>query len=106
MGVGRHGKRIGDMPVGIGRPCAGRDAICEDPVTSGMMDCLLRARDALGTEYLVLNKLVVQIAMRDELCRRLMAIPGVGPVTALSFRRPSMIPGAATPHAMWRPTSG
>jgi transposase len=33
----------------------------------------------------VLNKLVVQIAMRDELCRRFMAIPGVGPITALSF---------------------
>jgi transposase len=51
-----------------------------------MMDCMLRARDALWTEYLVLNKLVVQNAMRDELCRRLMAIPGVGPVTALSFK--------------------
>jgi transposase len=47
----------------------------------GVMACMLRARAALWAEYLVLNKL----AMRDELCRRFMEIPGVGPVTALSF---------------------
>ena len=29
---------------------------------------------------------VTQLAMRDELCRRFMAIPGVGPVTSLSFK--------------------
>jgi transposase len=54
-------------------------------MTAGLMESMLRARAALWTEYLVLNKLVVQLAMRDELCRRFMAIPGVGPVTALSF---------------------
>ena len=54
-------------------------------MTAGLMDCMLRARAALWAEYLTLHKLVVQIAMRDELCRRFMAIPGVGPVTALSF---------------------
>lgn len=63
-----------------------RDALTADPIVSGMIDCTLRARQALWIEYLTLNKLVVQIAMRDELCRRLMAIPGVGPVTALSFK--------------------
>lgn len=54
-------------------------------MTLGLMQAMLRARAALWVEYLVLNKLVVQIAMRDDLCRRFMAIPGVGPVTALSF---------------------
>ena len=45
----------------------------------------LCAREALWTDNLTLNKLAVQIAMRDEMCRRFMAILGVGPVTALSF---------------------
>jgi len=36
---------------------------------------MLRARAGLWTEYLALNKLVVQLAMRDELCRRFMEIP-------------------------------
>jgi transposase len=62
-----------------------RDAVASDPITAGHMECMLRARAALWAEYLVLNKLAVQMAMRDELCRRFMAIPGVGPVTALSF---------------------
>lgn len=62
-----------------------REAIADDAMTVGLMECMLRARAALWTEYLVLNKLVVQLAMADELCRRFMAIPGVGPVTALGF---------------------
>jgi transposase len=32
-----------------------------------------------------LHNLVVRLVARDELCRRFMAIPGVGPVTALTF---------------------
>ena len=56
-----------------------------DAMTCGVMTCMLRARAALWSEYLTLNKLVVQLAMRDELCRRFMQIPGVGPIAALSF---------------------
>lgn len=86
----RHSLKVFGIRLGkVGRGSfeqAVRDALTEDPVTRSMMDCMLRARDALWIEYLTLNKLVVQIAMRDELCRRLMAIPGVGPVTALSFK--------------------
>jgi len=62
-----------------------RDAVAGDPMTAGLMDCMLRARAALWVEYLALHKLATQLAMRDELCRRFMAIPGVGPITALSF---------------------
>ncbi|GAB5508203.1 MAG: IS110-like element ISRhru3 family transposase [Rhizobiaceae bacterium] len=61
------------------------DAVKGDQMTLGLMQAMLRARAALWTEYVALNKLVVQLALRDELCRRFMAIPGVGPITALSF---------------------
>lgn len=62
-----------------------REAVADDAMTAGLMDCMLRARAALWTEYLALHKLVTQIAMGDELCRRFMAIPGVGPVTSLIY---------------------
>lgn len=62
-----------------------REAVASDPMTAGLMECMLRARAALWAEYLELHKLATQLAMRDELCRRFMAIPGVGPITALSF---------------------
>ncbi len=85
----RHSLKAFGIRLGkVGRGCfeeAVREAIADDAMTVGLMECMLRARAALWTEYLVLNKLVVQLAMADELCRRFMAIPGVGPVTALSF---------------------
>jgi transposase len=62
------------------------EAAASDPLTEGLMDCMLRARAALWKEYLKLHGLVVRIVAADELCRRFMRIPGVGPVTALCFR--------------------
>ncbi|WP_316172493.1 MULTISPECIES: transposase [unclassified Bradyrhizobium] len=49
-------------------------------------DCMLRAWEALWAEYKKLHDLLVQMVGRDELCRRCCATPGVGPVTALTFK--------------------
>jgi len=49
------------------------------------MDAMLAARAMLWKQYRRLHDLVVKFVARHELCRRFMAIPGVGPVTALSF---------------------
>lgn len=46
---------------------------------------MLSARAALWKQDCKLHELVVKFVARSELCRRFMAIPGVGPVTALSF---------------------
>lgn len=85
----RHSLKVFGIRLGkVGRGSmekAVRDAVAGDPMTAGLMDCMLRARAALWAEYLTLHKLATQLAMRDDLCRRFMAIPGVGPVTALSF---------------------
>ena len=62
-----------------------RDACAGDALTSELMDCMLTARAVLWRQYLKLHNLVVRLVARDELCRRFMAIPGVGPVTALTF---------------------
>lgn len=49
------------------------------------MDAMLSARAALWRQYCRLHDLVLKMVARSELCRRFMAIPGVGPVMALSF---------------------
>jgi len=59
--------------------------VANDPLTSELMHAMLSARAALWKQYGKLHDLVVKIVARTELCRRFMAIPGVGPVTALSF---------------------
>lgn len=62
-----------------------RDAVADDALTRELMDAMLTARAALWREYCRLPELVVKFVAGHELCRRFMGIPGVGPVTALSF---------------------
>ncbi len=62
-----------------------REACAGDAFTAELMECMLTARAALWRRYLKLHKLAVGLVARDELCRPFMAIPGVGPVTALTF---------------------
>jgi transposase len=63
-----------------------RDAVAEDRLTAELMDAMPSARAALWAQYLRLHDLVMKLVARDELCRRYMRIPGVGPVTALAFK--------------------
>lgn len=70
-----------------------RDLVAHDPLISRVMASLLTVWSALWTEYKQLHKLIVQIVARDELCRRFMGIPGVGPIVALTFRT-----GVDDPH--------
>lgn len=98
--------RLGSVgPSGFAQ--AAREALARDPILAGLMEAMMRARDALWAKYLILNKLAVQLAMSDALCRRFIAIPGVGPVTALSFGS-AIAKASATPNpalrsrASWR----
>ncbi len=63
-----------------------RALVAGDALIAGLTDCMLRARAALWQEYLRLHKVVIAIVARDELCRRFMHIPGVGPISALAFK--------------------
>jgi transposase len=47
---------------------------------------LLRARAALRAEYATLHGELLKVVREDEVCRRLMTIPGVGAVVAMTFR--------------------
>ncbi|BAV48102.1 transposase IS116/IS110/IS902 family protein [Mesorhizobium loti] len=85
----RHSLKAFGIRLGkVGRGAfdkAVRTVVAEDPLSSELMDAMLSARAALWRQYCRLHDLVVKMVARSELCRRFMAIPGVGPVTALSF---------------------
>ena len=61
------------------------EVVADDALMTELMDAMLTARAALWKEYCRLHELVVKFVAGSELARRFMAIPGVGPVTALSF---------------------
>ena len=58
----------------------------EDPLLQEMTESMLLARRTLFEEFQKCHRLILQIARQDEVCRRFMTVPGIGPVTALSFK--------------------
>ncbi len=48
-------------------------------------DAMLRAREALQAEFARLHRAMVAIVRGDEVCRRLMSVPGVGALIAVTF---------------------
>ena len=62
-----------------------RQLITAHPMLIAAIDPILVARDGLGEELARLDKLVRDQARDDAVCRRLMTVPGVGAVVALSY---------------------
>jgi transposase len=48
-------------------------------------EAMLQAREALRTEFSKLHRAMLAIARADEVCRRLMTVPGVGALVAVTF---------------------
>ncbi|WP_367953216.1 IS110 family transposase [Aquibium pacificus] len=57
-----------------------------DAETMAMVEPLLTILGAMLKEFGRLTKQVLDIVGKEEVCRRLMSAPGVGPITALAFR--------------------
>jgi transposase len=55
------------------------------PILAVAIDPLLAARDKLAEQLTRLDKLVRDQARGDAVCRRLMTMPGVGAIVALSY---------------------
>lgn len=47
---------------------------------------LLEARNAMRKQSTMLDRRLSQMARKDEACKRLMTIPGVGPIVSLTFK--------------------
>nr|WP_245423068.1 IS110 family transposase [Neorhizobium huautlense] len=62
------------------------------PDLAAIIEPLLAARGKLRTEFARLHRQVLAVAKDDAPCRRLMTIPGVGPVVALAYTATIDIP--------------
>jgi transposase len=62
------------------------------PDLAALVDSLLVVRRVLREQLGILHRRVLAIARDDEVCRRLMTVPGVGPVVALSYRATVDVP--------------
>ena len=56
------------------------------PDLAVLVEPLLVVRRVLREQTAVLHRRLLAIVRGDEVCRRLMTVPGVGPVVALTFR--------------------
>lgn len=63
-----------------------RELIGADTVIMALVEPLLAIVATMLREFGRLTKQVLNIARKEQVCRRLMSVPGVGPITALAFR--------------------
>jgi transposase len=62
-----------------------RELVAGQPTLERVIGPMLRAREALRAEYQVLHRAVLAIVREDAVCRRLMTVPGVGALVAVTF---------------------
>jgi transposase len=63
-----------------------RELVAGHPPLGAIVAPLLAVRRVLREQFALLHKMVLDRVRGDRLCRRLMTVPGVGPVVALTFR--------------------
>jgi transposase len=63
-----------------------RELTAGDPVLSAVAEPLLAVVEVMSRELAGLTKQVLAVVRDEPVCRRLMGVPGVGPLTALAFR--------------------
>jgi transposase len=63
-----------------------RELAAFDQFVAAAVDPALVARRALREQYDRLHSMLLEVVRQDDVCRRLMTMPGVGPVVALNYR--------------------
>jgi transposase len=62
-----------------------RELIAGQPMLERVIEPMLRARETLRQEFHALHRAVLGIVRNDGVCRRLMTVPGVGALVAVTF---------------------
>jgi transposase len=78
------GLKLGEVSKGRFAARA-RELVAGQPMLERVVEPMLRAREALRTEYHVLHRAMLAIVRGDAVCRRLMTVPGVGALVAITF---------------------
>jgi transposase len=63
-----------------------RELVTGQTTLERIATAMLSARAALKTEYERLHKVVLSIVREDTVCRRLMTVPGVSPLVAVTYK--------------------
>ena len=63
-----------------------RELVTGQATLERVTGAMLSARTALRVEYEKLHKAVLGIVREDAVCRRLMTVPGVGPLVAMTYK--------------------
>ena len=79
------GLKVGAIPRG-GFEVRVRELAAGQAMLEQIVAAMLAARTTLRTEFNGLHKAVLAIVREDAVCRRLMTVPGVGPITAITFK--------------------
>ncbi|SDK65651.1 Transposase [Mesorhizobium muleiense] len=75
-----------------------RELVDGMPDLAEIIEPLLDARSKLRRNPAALHRKLLVIVRNDQVCRRLMSIPGVGPVVALAYTATIDIPASKTPR--------
>jgi transposase len=80
-----HGLKVG--LVHRARFAAKIEALLADfPILRTAIEPLLEARNMMRKQKSMLDRQLSQVARKDDICKRLMTISGVGPIVSLSFK--------------------
>jgi transposase len=63
-----------------------RELVGADALVTELVEPLLRILATMLEQFARLTRQVLDLVRKEEVCRRLMSVPGVGPITALTFR--------------------
>lgn len=86
------GLKVG--PISKGRFAARvRELVAGHAMLESVAAAMLRGREALRTEVNLLHRQVLGLVRADATCRRLMTVPGVGALVALTFKSAVDDPG-------------
>ena len=69
-----------------------KELVENDPDLALIVDPMLIVRRVIREQLAILQRRLLALARDDEVCRRLMTVPGVGPVVALTFRATVGVP--------------
>ena len=69
-----------------------KELVENHPDLAVLVEPLLVVRRVLREQIVILHRRLLTIVRDDEVCRRLMTVPGVGPVVALTYRATVDVP--------------
>jgi transposase len=79
------GLKVGHTSAG-GFDARVRELLGDYPLLSEIILPLLNTREVLRAQFAVLHRKLLALVQSDPVCTRLMSVPGVGPIVALTFQ--------------------